>query len=1100
MIGQTMKKTLAKLFLGILLGAVLISLHVLAHAQHGPGEWQLPSDYYIEAKMPMALVHPRNDEAAEWAYAKNAHPGIHWEIPIVIQGGSWPFRYEIVSDGGASGLEIGGELERELDNGFIVHNVTDEYGTLWWDNPAAGEYEILVRVHDQDENTIDVPISLTVGTDGWVFVDADHGNDDTGDGSMNSPFRTIQAIHDGGSDFADHRVYLSGVVAMDGNDNGNLTINPSSFPGAPAVWVGLPGSDAVLEAYEGKINLTSQDFYLANLEHRHHEDFYQDHGSYIHMITVWNNTDRLTVHDVNFSRFHGNPVNANLGNSSIIMFTDQDDERTHVAVVNNIMSGENGIFTSAYNLRHSVFEKNRAVEADFVTGEASAWALLYMKINNEYITLRANEFVENNTWGSPGNLEGVLGLELARNIEFAYNTIHTDWVQSTSWRGGTIKLFTGADHPNYTWTEETPVWLYRNSLRHRLFFGGGNKANMADGTVRIERNILDGNPNDYAKIPVHDRVFNIENLDGDTYFDSEMKLSGTVRQFNLGRFGAEIAVEEGGPVNPPEASFSIESEETISVGLEISFLDHSVEGDQAITQWNWNFGDGSTSSEQNPSHTYLQPGNYTVTLSVSDVNNLSSPPVTQRITVQPEFAINECTHPGEDWIFCDDFEEDRLDQYYDFYQTWGRFQRHQRGILDSGGMSSYYGYYPGDPAGSGYDTWMKLAFGKTPDDSTFMPAGDPAIAEREIRWRFFVISRTDKEEGENSTGPLANIYAYGPETDGEYVPFMKAEIAWPDQSGQLESRLYTALFDESGEPAGTELAHTLRGEKPVMLPGINAKWHKIEVHVKLNDPGQNNGIFELRIDNEVESRQTGLNWTSHYTEYGVNAIEIRNTVNQPEAVSGNNSVNRTIDNMVLISVSDEPADPEAVIEQLQSEIDALHSSGILNRGQANALQVSLTNALRQIERNNITPATNQINAFINKVNGFSNGGILNPEQAGYLTSLARDVLDALAEGHAKMAMENVIGDELLQEVVLDQNYPNPFNPTTVISYQLPQSSAVRLDVYNIAGIRVATLVNQQMPAGSHHVQFDATNLSSGVYFYRLQAGSTVMNRKLTIIK
>ena len=77
---------------------------------------------------------------------KNAHPGIHWEIPIVIQGGSWPFRYEIVSDGGASGLEIGGELERELDNGFIVHNVTDEYGTLWWDNQAAaGEMKYLLK-------------------------------------------------------------------------------------------------------------------------------------------------------------------------------------------------------------------------------------------------------------------------------------------------------------------------------------------------------------------------------------------------------------------------------------------------------------------------------------------------------------------------------------------------------------------------------------------------------------------------------------------------------------------------------------------------------------------------------------------------------------------------------------------------------------------------------------------------------------------------------------------------------------------------------------------------------------------------------------------
>ncbi|NBC05143.1 MAG: T9SS type A sorting domain-containing protein, partial [Bacteroidetes bacterium] len=83
---------------------------------------------------------------------------------------------------------------------------------------------------------------------------------------------------------------------------------------------------------------------------------------------------------------------------------------------------------------------------------------------------------------------------------------------------------------------------------------------------------------------------------------------------------------------------------------------------------------------------------------------------------------------------------------------------------------------------------------------------------------------------------------------------------------------------------------------------------------------------------------------------------------------------------------------------------------------------------------------------------------------------------------------------------LAQNYPNPFNPTTQISYQLPVSSEVRLEVYDMLGRNVATLVNEQVSAGRHTVNFDAGNLSSGVYLYRLQAGSQIMTRKLTILK
>jgi hypothetical protein len=83
---------------------------------------------------------------------------------------------------------------------------------------------------------------------------------------------------------------------------------------------------------------------------------------------------------------------------------------------------------------------------------------------------------------------------------------------------------------------------------------------------------------------------------------------------------------------------------------------------------------------------------------------------------------------------------------------------------------------------------------------------------------------------------------------------------------------------------------------------------------------------------------------------------------------------------------------------------------------------------------------------------------------------------------------------------LGQNYPNPFNPSTTIRYGLPVRSHVSLSVYNTLGQQVAQLVNGEVDAGYHEVTFDAPALPSGVYFYRLQAGSYVEAKKLCLVR
>ncbi len=78
-------------------------------------------------------------------------------------------------------------------------------------------------------------------------------------------------------------------------------------------------------------------------------------------------------------------------------------------------------------------------------------------------------------------------------------------------------------------------------------------------------------------------------------------------------------------------------------------------------------------------------------------------------------------------------------------------------------------------------------------------------------------------------------------------------------------------------------------------------------------------------------------------------------------------------------------------------------------------------------------------------------------------------------------------DEVPKEYSLKQNYPNPFNPSTIIEYSVPKLSNVNLKIFDILGRTIVTLVNSKQKPGFYQVEFDASNLSSGIYFYRIQA-------------
>jgi hypothetical protein len=91
-------------------------------------------------------------------------------------------------------------------------------------------------------------------------------------------------------------------------------------------------------------------------------------------------------------------------------------------------------------------------------------------------------------------------------------------------------------------------------------------------------------------------------------------------------------------------------------------------------------------------------------------------------------------------------------------------------------------------------------------------------------------------------------------------------------------------------------------------------------------------------------------------------------------------------------------------------------------------------------------------------------------------------------------------DEIPTEFVLKQNYPNPFNPSTTITFSIPNEDLVSLKVFNSLGEEVAEIINETKATGNYSVSFDAGELTSGVYFYKISAGNFIQTRKMILVK
>jgi len=172
----------------------------------------------------------------------------------------------------------------------------------------------------------------------------------------------------------------------------------------------------------------------------------------------------------------------------------------------------------------------------------------------------------------------------------------------------------------------------------------------------------------------------------------------------------------------------------------------------------------------------------------------------------------------------------------------------------------------------------------------------------------------------------------------------------------------------------------------------------------------------------------------------------------------------------------------------------------LNNGNTNSLVSKLENAIKSIDNGNDKAAGNQLKAFTNQVRALVKAKKISSEDGNSLIASANAIISSLSSNVAKAGNGNIP-----ETFRLEQNYPNPFNPTTTIQFQIPETSHVTLEIFNISGALVKTLVSENLSAGFYSRVWDGTNesgqsVASGVYLSRIRAGSLTTIKRLMFIK
>lgn len=260
-----------------------------------------------------------------------------------------------------------------------------------------------------------------------------------------------------------------------------------------------------------------------------------------------------------------------------------------------------------------------------------------------------------------------------------------------------------------------------------------------------------------------------------------------------------------------------------------------------------------------------------------------------------EASVAECATPAPAWLWCDDFEQDRLDSYFEYDAANGSFTL--AGEIGLGGSAAMRARWMAGQVNAGA---LRLAVGRSPDSYRKSVSAD-ATDLREVYWRLYLRNEPGWVGGGGYKLSRATVF-HSPENWGQA---MIAHVWSSDGSGDRLVIDPASGTDREGRPRTTvynDFANlrwlgSVRSRTAVFAGAEIGKWHCIEAYVALNDPGRENGSFRLWIDNRLEAEKTDLNWVGAYQDYGLNGVFIENYWNDGSPAAQE----RYIDNFVVSS-------------------------------------------------------------------------------------------------------------------------------------------------------------------------------------------------------
>jgi PKD repeat protein len=596
------------------------------------------------------------------------------------------------------------------------------------------------------------------------------------------------------------------------------------------------------------------------------------------------------------------------------------------------------------------------------------------------------------------------------------------------------------------------------------------------------------------------------------------------------------------PCDPPVAAF-VGSPTSGDYPLSVSFTDQSP---NTPTSWSWTFGDGGTSTAQNPGHTYTAAGTYTVTLTATNACGSDGETKTDYITVtQPTVAYAAVPYNTG-------FESGSFDQYwftqsnnsegrilitsantprgsyhmtmddnlngglYAQNEAWLRVNLAGKGDVDltfwwkefSDEDHTQDGVFFSDNGGASFTKVRNLTGGSTTYQQITMDVDQLAAANGLALTGTFVIKFQQYDNYGITTDGMAfddvSVISYetppvadfsGTPTSG-VVPLL---VNFTDLSTNNPTS-WSWNFGDGGTSTAQNPSHIYNavGTYTVTLTATNAFGSDGETktgYVTVNEPSSWTVITYDDFEGGWGSYSAGggdayLYTSGTYAHQGSNAGGIQD--NSGVASSFYTTTGKNVSGYTEMEID---------FWFMAVSMDNVREDFWVQYYDGSAWRTIATYA-RSTDFDN--------NVFYHKVVTISSSQYSFPANAQirFLCDASGNVDDVYIDevewrgssGVSGEGQPGVLAAVRPEEYALDQNYPNPFNPTTTLSFKLPEASQVELVVFNIVGQKVATLASGYFEAGEHSVKWDARGNASGVYFYRIQAGPMVETKRMMLLK